>query len=132
MNFCRALAFALFFISAPAWAERLQFDHRLYPPLKQVLDEGDADMVLFDNSKPARLVDLIAVKGKSARNWTEALEIVATLPPKEASGGARGWMCYACGQESSRHSVQRTHPPCECHQPETSLPRLPAASLDPA
>ena len=35
---------------------------RLYPPLLQVLDQGDADMIAFDNKNPARLVDLIAVK----------------------------------------------------------------------
>ena len=78
-------------LTSPAFAERLQFDHRLYPPLKQVLDSGDATKVLFDSKNPAHLVDLIATRGPSADRWEEALEILSIVPVREINGAA-GWM----------------------------------------
>ncbi len=84
---------ALFFllIAMPAHAERLNFDHRLSPPLQRVLDEGRSEMVQFDGSDPTRLVDLIAVRGQSASSWNEALQIVS-IPTQKKLGGAEGWM----------------------------------------
>lgn len=86
-----ALALLASVTAAPLAAERLQFDHRLYPPLQQVLDSGDAGMIDFNAKNPQRLVDLIAVKGKSARDWREALEIVSIVRPANVDG-ARAWM----------------------------------------
>lgn len=83
MRFHWAILAATLLAASPARAERLQFDHRLYPPLKQVLDSGDQGMVHFNASNPARLVDLIAVKGRSAKSWTEALEIIALSRPRD-------------------------------------------------
>ncbi len=67
-------------IAAPAMAERLHFDHRLYPPLKAVFDQGRNEMIYFNNSDPKYVVDRIAVQGKSADDWTEALDIIARTP----------------------------------------------------
>ena len=77
---CAALFAGLVLLAAPALAERLVFDHRLSPPLKAVLDSGDAAMIDYNNSNPRNVVDLIAVRGKSAQDWTEALVIIARTP----------------------------------------------------
>lgn len=78
-------------LASPASAEKLMFDHRLYPPLKDVLDSGNQDMVLFDASNPRYIVDRIAVTGPSAKRWTEALEIIARTPAREVKTPA-DWM----------------------------------------
>lgn len=130
-------AFALLLMATPAWAERLQFDHRLYPPLLQVLDQGDADMIAFDNKNPARLVDLIAVKGKSAKNWTEALEIIAIRRPSDVQS-AKAWMallqqqaqarCPASfeilAEDSDSVTFQRRSPNCPAERASLGLYRL--------
>lgn len=85
------LLFVLLLFSAPAHAEKLSFDHRLYPPLKEVLDSGQADMVLFDAHNPRYIIDRIAVRGKSAKRWEEALEIIARTPAKDMTS-ADDWM----------------------------------------
>ena len=66
--------------ATPASAERLLFDHRLSPPLKAVLDSKDAAMISYNDSNPRYVVDVIAVRGKSASDWTEALVIIARAP----------------------------------------------------
>lgn len=79
------------FLAAPARAESLSFDHRIYPPLKDVLDGGQKDMILYDSSNPRYVIDRIAVRGKSATEWSEALEIVARAHAKGMSS-ASDWM----------------------------------------
>lgn len=101
MRMRHLLALALLASGAPAAAERLQFDHRLYPPLEQVLDSGDKGMIDFNNQNPARLVDLIAIKGKSAQDWSEALEIVSIPRPRQVAG-AREWMDLIAAQAKAR------------------------------
>lgn len=138
MKLTFAAALAALLLATPAHAERLQFDHRLVPALKDVLDSGDSAMVEFDNRNPARLVDLIAVKGKSARNWSEALEIISIVRPK-AVADAKGWMellqrgalerCPGARFEliaSDDNSVtyQRRSPGCRAERAETGLYRL--------
>jgi hypothetical protein len=68
--------------AVPAEAEKLSFDHRLAPALKNVLDAGDPAMIDFNDKNPKYVTDLIAVRGKSARDWREALLIVARTPQK--------------------------------------------------
>lgn len=75
--------FALLLIATPALAEKLVFDHRLSPPLKAVLDSGDASMISYNASNPRNVVDLIAVRGKSASDWSEALVIIARTPDRK-------------------------------------------------
>ncbi|MBS0481308.1 MAG: hypothetical protein JSR96_04000 [Proteobacteria bacterium] len=84
------IAIVLVMAAMPARAEKLTFDHRLYPPLKAVLDNGDKDRIAYDASNPRYVVDLIAVTGKSASDWTEALEIIARSPAKGVRS-ARDW-----------------------------------------
>ena len=74
---------ALLLMTSPALAEKLVFDHRLSPPLKAVLDSGDADMIDYNNANPRNVIDVIAVRGNSAQDWTEALVIVARTPDRK-------------------------------------------------
>jgi hypothetical protein len=69
--------------SSPALAERLNFDHRLYPPLKAVFDQDRKDMIAFDNSNPKYVVDRVATQGKSASDWTEALDIISRVTARD-------------------------------------------------
>lgn len=75
-----ALFLGLALAASPAMAEKLTFDHRLVPALKAVLDSGDEGMIDYNPSNPKNVVDLIAVRGKSAKDWSEALVIIARTP----------------------------------------------------
>ena len=70
-------------LTSPLQAERLKFDHRLSPQLKALFDSGDPGMIDFNDSNPRYVTDLIAIEGKSAKDWTEALLIVARAPDKK-------------------------------------------------
>jgi hypothetical protein len=81
MRFVRLLLLPVVLCLAnPAHAEKLVFDHRLYPPLRQVLDSGASDKVLYDASNPKYVIDRIIVRGETAREWTEQVEIIARTP----------------------------------------------------
>jgi len=82
---CAAFVLAGSVMAMPAKAERLVFDHRLYPALKEVLDRDDPSVIAYDASNPRYVVDLIMIKGKSTTNWSEALEIIARTPAKKVS-----------------------------------------------
>jgi hypothetical protein len=84
------LAVSLLAIAEPAHAERLTFDQRLYPPLKAVLDAGDPGMIAYNARDPRYVIDVIAIKGRSATDWSEAIEIIARTPSKDAAT-ARAW-----------------------------------------
>jgi hypothetical protein len=87
---CALLALPLLALADPAHAERLTFDQRLYPPLKAVLDGGDPAMIAYNARDPRYVVDVIAIKGRSATDWSEAIEIIARTPGKEAAT-AHAW-----------------------------------------
>jgi hypothetical protein len=70
-------------LSAPAFAERLHFDHRVYPPLKAVFDNNRSEMIDYNDKNPKYIVDRIAIQGKSAAEWTEALDIIARSPSRD-------------------------------------------------
>ena len=78
----------LLLLATPALAEKLVFDHRLSPALKAVFDSGDASMIDYNTANPRNVIDLIAVRGKSAQNWTEALVIIARTPDRKVRGAA--------------------------------------------
>ena len=82
---------ALSLVASPALAERLSFDHRLSPALKAVLDANDPAMIEYNDKNPRYVTDVIAVHGKSARDWTEALVIIARTPDKQVRTAAQ-WM----------------------------------------
>lgn len=63
--------------AAPARAEQLDIDHRLYSPLHAVMENAGDNAVYYDASQPGRVLDRIMVRGNSAaRDWVEALELV--------------------------------------------------------
>ncbi|MFM5906231.1 MAG: hypothetical protein ACKOPO_01365 [Novosphingobium sp.] len=137
MRFHWPLFTALLLIATPARAEKLQFDHRLYPPLQQVLDSGDKNKLAFDSSKAGRFVDFIAVKGKSTRNWTEGFEIVAISRPRDMAG-ARDWMALirkasdarcpntvtVIAEDEMSVTFERHSPKCSAERSETAIYRL--------
>lgn len=83
MNALRLIPLFLLALAAPASAERLLFDHRLYPPLKAVFDNNRAEMIHYNDSNPKYVVDRIAVQGTSVKEWTEAIDIIARSPSDE-------------------------------------------------
>ena len=133
-----ALLTAALVIAAPAAAERMQFDHRLYPPLQQVLDSGDKGMIDFNSDNPGRLVDLIAVKGKSAQDWSEALEIVSIARPRKVAGAKDWFGLIAAGakarcpgasvtvlaQDAVSVTFERRSPGCTAERAATGLYRI--------
>ncbi len=85
-----AAAVLLLIAAAPAIAEQLTFDHRLSPPLKAVLDADDPAKIAYNAKDPRFVTDLIAVRGASAQDWTEALMIIARTPRGKVRS-ARDW-----------------------------------------
>ncbi|MEY4159464.1 MAG: hypothetical protein RLZZ136_85 [Pseudomonadota bacterium] len=124
-------------ISAPAMAERLQFDHRLSPPLKAVLDSGREDLVHFDASNPKYVVDQIVVRGSSITDWTALFEIIARSPKRDMMT-AVDWMAELRARADSLcpntitviaqddHSItfQRQSRACPAERAETALYRI--------
>ena len=85
----------------PALADKLVFDHRLAPALKAVLDGGDAAMIDYDASNPRNIADTIAVRGKSAHDWAEALVIVSRVPDRKIRS-AEQWRAALEGETTRR------------------------------
>jgi len=108
----RLILFALLLCpTAPAGAERLTFDHRLSPPLKAVLDSGDATKMSFNNDNPRYLVDVIAVRGASATEWIEALVIIARTADRKVNK-AQDWV-RELQREAGEHCRARFAPLAE-------------------
>lgn len=84
-----ALALCALGWAGQAQADKLVFDHRLAPALKAVLEAGDPAMVAYDSSNPRNLVDTIAVRGNSAKDWQEALVIVSRTPDSKIRTAAQ-------------------------------------------
>ena len=131
--------FVLALCAAPLLADKLVFDHRLVPALKAVLDSGDPAMISYDNRNPRNVVDLIAVKGKSAKDWQEALVIIARLPDKKIATPA-DWLaqlqrdaakqCPAVfttiAQDASSVTFERRSTGCRAGYPPVALYRVAA------
>lgn len=95
------LFFGLALIATPALADKLTFDHRLVPALKAVLDSGDGGMIDYNASNPKNVVDLIAVRGRSAKDWTEALVIIARTPQGKVLSAA-DWASELQGEAKAK------------------------------
>ena len=76
MNWARLVPLLLLAVPGAAFAEKLTFDHRTYPPLAAVLDSGRTEMIRFNDSNPKYVTDRIAVQGNSVNHWTEAFDII--------------------------------------------------------
>jgi len=138
MKLHHVVAPALLLRAAPAAAERLVFDYRLYHPLQRVVDGGDKEMVDFNAQNPARVVDLIAVRGTSAHNWAEALEIVSIARPRTKGVTVKDWMgdlqkqaLAACpstfavlAEDANSVTFEQKSPGCTTGRGATALYRL--------
>jgi hypothetical protein len=78
-------------MATPASAERLSFDHRLYPALKATLDSGNAALIHHEARSPRYLYNLIVVQGRSIGDWTEGLEIITRLHARNLAN-PREWL----------------------------------------
>jgi len=68
--------------AAPAAAERLDIDHRLYAPLHAAM-ESPTDQTLLYEQQATRVFDRILIAGTSASSdWREALEISVYARPR--------------------------------------------------
>ncbi len=76
MKWTHLIAALAMVLASPAFAEKLTFDHRTYPPLEEVLDSGRAEMIRYDDSNLRYVTDRIVTQGTSVDNWTEALDII--------------------------------------------------------
>lgn len=101
MKFRLAAMMGALLLASPLQAERLKFDHRLSPPLKAVFDANDPGMIDFNDKNPRYVTDLIAIEGKSAKDWTEALLIVARTPEKKVRTVAE-WVAELQGEGQRR------------------------------
>jgi hypothetical protein len=92
-------------LAAPASAERLAFDHRTVPALKAVLDSGNGEMIDYNGANPSYVTDVIAVRGRSAKDWVEALVIIARAPTGKV-GTAAEWLEELRGDARRRCSSE--------------------------
>jgi len=92
-------------LATPALAERLSFDHRTVPALKAVLDSGNAAMIDYNGSNPRYITDVIAVRGRSAKDWDEALVIIARAPTGKVATAA-DWLEELRGEARRRCSSE--------------------------
>ena len=64
--------------AAPAQAEKLEFDFRLYPPLKAALDNQHAGTIYYDASKRGQVMDrdqlMNAMKGRDWESYDRAID----------------------------------------------------------
>ncbi len=63
-------------ISSPALAERLTLDHRSYPALSQAVMSARDDAIFYQDASPDFVLDRIMVRGRSASDWDEAIEMI--------------------------------------------------------
>lgn len=131
MKICPAILFVLpMLASTPAHAEKLLFNHQLYPQIGAVLDSGRKEMVIFDDHDPKYVFDRIAIQGTSAENWTEALEIVVRTPEKGVKSPS-DWV-HQIGAETSANCTSQITPIAEDGTSVTVMRQAPACAGAPA
>lgn len=120
-----------------AFAEKLTFDHRTYPPLAAVLDSGRTEMIRFNDSNPKYITDRIAVQGTSVDHWTEALDIIVRLRSSKMNS-ASDWadqiqraasvLCPSTfttiAEDESSLTFERHSSACPAGTPQTGLYRI--------
>lgn len=116
--------------SSPAHAEKLLFDHQLYPQIGAVLDSGRKEMVIFDDRNPKYVFDRIAIQGTSAENWTEALEIIVRTPEKSVKSPS-DWV-HLIGAATTASCASQITPIAEDKTSLTFMRQAPACAGAPA
>lgn len=137
MNWIRLLPLLLLAVPGAAFAEKLTFDHRIYPPLAAVLDSGRTEMIRFNDSNPKYVTDRIAVQGTSVDHWTEALDIIVRLRSSkmnlvgdwageiQRAASAKCPSTYtAIAQDETSLTFERRSVACPAGTPQTGLYRI--------
>lgn len=87
-QFLLAACLIVLIAAAPAAAEKLVFDQRLSPPLEQAFESKDPARISYNDKNPNYITDVVAVRGRSAARWIEALVIVARTPDQRVHSAA--------------------------------------------
>lgn len=121
-----------------ARAEKLDIDHRLYPPLSAAMEHPQEGTIYYDASRQGRVFDRILVRGTSAeRDWQEALEFLAA-PRKGPARTPQEWFaafrpesespCPAqvtrLGEDATSLTFELKAPACQGTTPLTGLYRV--------
>lgn len=94
---------ALSIAAVPAAAEQLLFDQRLSAPLAAAFASNDPGRIAYNAANPKYVTDVIAVRGASARDWSEAMVIISrALEGKVRT--ARDWVAELQAEATSRCS----------------------------
>lgn len=131
------LALALLGIATPALADKLVFDHRIYQPLKEAFESGNADLIAFNDKNPAYVTDLVVVRGKSTKNWTEAMIIIARKADAKVPSAAE-WLAELqrqadaqcpsqftiLAQDEGSITLERQSRSCPANYPQSALYRI--------
>jgi hypothetical protein len=131
------LPLALLGIATPALADKLVFDHRIYQPLKDAFESGNADLIAYNDKNPAYVTDLVVVRGKSTKNWTEAMIIIARRPDAKVPAPAE-WMAElqrqadaqcpsqftVIAQDEGSITLERQSRGCPANYPQWALYRI--------
>lgn len=137
MNWIRLVPLLLLAVPGAAFAEKMTFDHRTYPPLAAVLDSGRSEMIRFNDSNPKYITDRIAVQGTSVDHWTEALDIIVRLRSSKMNSAA-DWagqiqraasaLCASTfttiAQDETSLTFERHSSGCPAGTPQTGLYRI--------
>lgn len=104
MRLPRALAWlALLLGASPAAAEQLLFDQRLSLALAAAFDSNDPARIAYNAANPKYVTDVIAVRGASARDWTEAMVIISRAPDGKVRSAA-DWVAELQAEATRRCS----------------------------
>ncbi len=78
----RLIALVLCLLAQPAAAEGLLWDFKLYPPLQAAMMNPDGALVYSKKTRNS-VLNLFVLKGSGENDWTEAFEIINTIPKNE-------------------------------------------------
>lgn len=96
-----ALIALLTLIAAPAAAERLDFDPRVHAALAAAMADKSSDAVYFEDRRPRYLLDRILIRGRSAQDWDEALEIVVYPHPRNVTKAMQWYEPFRAAEDAA-------------------------------
>jgi hypothetical protein len=126
--------------ATPASAQNLSWDYAQYPAFQQLVEALGAgqrqEAMYVEDKTPVYVLQRFVIDGKSARDWTEALEVLITMrkaePPTPAKWYARfqaqGAQCPSqwtmIAQDKQSITFQRGSQACDPHPAQTGLYRV--------
>lgn len=94
--------------STPALADRLVFDHSLYPALQEAFRDQERNVRYVVSDNPRYIFDRIKVRGRSLDDFTEALEIMVTSRGRDVQTIADWFERYRQEQDETCGSEWQT------------------------